>query len=364
MLCRVGRDLQNNHPATVRCSELVHDPTTGLPYRPPCGEIMETRGQFEECGHPRLTRCGIGPDSLCQSQCAFVHPCGHHCEGTCNEHLQLGANHPPCSRRCQKLCDKCSGTCDGQCHGDKPCPPCVRPCTKTLCKHIGVCSQPCAAECDTCDQPCEYGCSHQGHCNSLCGEKCSIPGCSERCETIFECGHRCTGVCGLPCIKPCEICSGLIPNTNPDDARMKLSCGHVVGISEIASHNQLNMDSSHDTETHSNLTCPSHDCKATTEVRKTPFARFEAEPKPVELREAFLFSNKTFSIGVEMIKDMRVRLAGDLDIYLGYLSPDNELVKMHMQPETISTYIENSVLQNMESLEHWILERTQKFSIL
>ena len=180
----------------------------------------------------------------CNVPCGSKLPCGHHCTLKCHAtalHDRIGCpepcpkHHEPCGHQCRNACGEPCGdcefklssvtlscghsamrTCAGIQEDDKiVCSVRLDPIQLT-CGHVvqPLCSvrdQP--LECtEMCDQLLECGHRCRANCHT-CTVSSSHPQCTSLCRKELQCGHRCAGICHIgsncpPCQLPCKRSCG------------------------------------------------------------------------------------------------------------------------------------------------------------
>lgn len=175
----------------------------------PCGDCKEEVTKIIiSCGHTVKVKCCETPNRKnCRQKCPLLLPCGHQCQAKCYQ---------DCTTLCRQFVDDpISGACG---HTFKiPCSArnytsnnydilkyCTEPCNALLgCKHR------CAGTCGKCAQGrIHISCQEQCGQIMVCGHACEIP-CREAClpckkKCTFRCVHSACGKnCGVPCV-PCK----------------------------------------------------------------------------------------------------------------------------------------------------------------
>ena len=151
----------------------------------------------------------------CRERCTKKLECGHSCMNLCSE---------PCTENCIAMvtesCPKGVHKLKVKC-GDSP-PLCNQKCPNKLpCGHS--CKMKCSEECkELCDMIIEKRNCACGHTHdSKCGDQsCS---CKQKCQTILECGHKCSGKCG-------NCFSSRIHAPCPFEVHAKRYCGHYATV--------------------------------------------------------------------------------------------------------------------------------------
>ena len=117
------------------------------------------------------------PDGGCQRLCKQRLECGHACRQLCHprdaEHLEYR-----CVQPCSKKMKGCDHECPNLCWEA-----CERHCGKLVTKTLPVCGHNAQVRCDTSPLKVE---------------------CKERCEKSLSCCHQCQAYCGAPCTKKCQ----------------------------------------------------------------------------------------------------------------------------------------------------------------
>ncbi|CAO3634596.1 unnamed protein product [Mucor hiemalis] len=184
----------------------------------------------------------------CSTPCGHLMSDGHVCKETCHflSHDAVVC-HEPCNRLRPSVCTHaCTNMCF-ECSKNGACPPCEENVTLTLsCGHVvsGVChtvqtlnSKKCQAPV-TAQMPCEHEIVTMCHkaqdisklrcevkievtleCGHVAVAKCgSEPMCTEMCSGVYECGHSCQNMCGMPHSHERAQC--------PASCSKQLICGH------------------------------------------------------------------------------------------------------------------------------------------
>ena len=226
-----------NVPCTVKCQNHVTSDQ-------PCGHritqkcyvtrilgLSRCEKQLKKqltCGHSCLIKCHESERNIkCKEEVLRTYPCNHTAKLLCHQ----SPDPFKCKDKCQEILvcgHQCSGVC-GQCNGrhmHQTCPydvKLIRYCGHTVstrcnglndtcsmdytfsCPHSTV-SLKCPEPFPLCTKPCTWVCPHY-HCDKKCSELCNRPRCDERCGKLLNCGHRCHGVCGEPCLTICLDCN-------------------------------------------------------------------------------------------------------------------------------------------------------------
>ena len=180
----------------------------------------------------------------CDVPCGSKLPCGHYCAMKC--HAPALHNRIGCSQPCEKHHEACGHQCTKTC--GEPCGPCEFELSSVMlsCGHMKVraCGGAQAEKeiiCNILLEPIQLACGHVQRlvcstkdqplkctdvCNNLlkCGHRCranchrctiskSHPPCSSVCEKELKCGHRCAAICHFgddcpPCQLPCTRSCG------------------------------------------------------------------------------------------------------------------------------------------------------------
>ena len=180
----------------------------------------------------------------CDVPCGSKLPCGHYCTLKC--HAPALHNRIGCRQACQKHHEACGHQCTKTC--GEPCGACEIELSSVMlsCGHVKVqacggaqaekeitcnvvlepiqlaCGHVQRLVCSTKDQPlkCTDVCNHLLKCGHRCRANChrctiskSHPPCSSVCEQELKCGHRCAAICHFgddcpPCQLPCTRSCG------------------------------------------------------------------------------------------------------------------------------------------------------------
>ncbi|OAS99706.1 uncharacterized protein BDCG_16275 [Blastomyces dermatitidis ER-3] len=149
----------------------------------------------------------------CQARCNQLLPCGHICTQSCHP-LELHASSiMKCEAKCNKVHETCKHPCTKACW--EPCGSCIASSSKRSlrCRHDIMI--PCAEQksnipplCQIVVEELTLRCGHKFL--VICGFRDQEPLCSEACDFILDCGHRCVGVCETchktghaPCAQKC-----------------------------------------------------------------------------------------------------------------------------------------------------------------
>jgi len=192
----IGRSLLiycQNHPQDIKKIGNPEDFRTR-----PEGGCLKICNQRLPCGHSCPRICHIRDNDHKKSRCFKVCnkplPCGHFCSSKCIE-CQKKANCKPCNKSTTKQLP-CGHSAHVKCSTDIYHTYCTEPCNRILdCGHRcnKTCSQPCVTRCQelvTKMLPC-------GHQNKVkCFEDPSMTLCSHPCKTVLECEDICGGTCG------------------------------------------------------------------------------------------------------------------------------------------------------------------------
>ncbi|OJD18137.1 hypothetical protein AJ78_01803 [Emergomyces pasteurianus Ep9510] len=150
----------------------------------------------------------------CQKLCNQLLPCGHICTQSCHPFELHSSSIMKCGENCNKLHDACKHACIKACW--EPCGPCtVSLSTMSLrCGHVVLvtCAEKKSKTPPLCQAIVEKLILHCGHRFVVtCGVRDQQPLCTESCDSILACGHRCKGVCETcsktkhaPCSQKCS----------------------------------------------------------------------------------------------------------------------------------------------------------------
>ena len=184
------------------------------------------------CGHQHMVPCSSTVEDIpCDMICRYPLACGHFCRGKCSN-CRSSHIHKPCeySVRQKHFCGeevrmKCLGV--QNVHNN--------PSTRILhCPHRKV-PYDCNKQVVECQEECQWNCQHH-QCTKVCHEQCDRPRCDKRCNLQLECGHKCVGLCGEPCISVCPECDKdaflkqLKLSDYPVGTFIQLPCGHIFPI--------------------------------------------------------------------------------------------------------------------------------------
>ncbi|XP_070575223.1 NFX1-type zinc finger-containing protein 1-like [Ptychodera flava] len=193
------------HNQTMKCSEDESTYTCKLP----CERNLS-------CAHACPNKCGEECVTLCRVQIThYDWSCGHKVKGPCfytSENCNQRCNVIlPCGHNCQGICGDCI---KNGIHSD-----CKMPCNRTLkCGHN--CTKLCCEQCnDICLKDVKKTFEECGHkTKTKCYER--RPFCPLKCDSVLDCGHKCTGICGI-----CKRSSGR-HNICTQKCERMLLCGH------------------------------------------------------------------------------------------------------------------------------------------
>ncbi|GET02004.1 NFX1-type zinc finger-containing protein 1 [Rhizophagus clarus] len=164
-------------------------------------ECSEKKEFKFNCGHITTIPCGTR-FPICQETCGKPFPCGHRCQRQC------GTEHNHERSDCLSECTKvliCGHQCANGCNEpNRHTSFCSKQC-RIKCMHGRVCPKACFEKCTSCREPCPWKCQHH-KCNRKCFELCDRNPCTQRCQEVFKCGHKCNGYCGEKC-PPCLKCN-------------------------------------------------------------------------------------------------------------------------------------------------------------
>ena len=200
--------------------------------------IITTENDFDNC-----------PEGGCQEICKKRMKCGHVCEKTCHVYDCNSINclkpcpkiNPNCSleiHKCSKRCYEDCGRCEAivskrlpcghihekcKCYEDVMEIKCTEKCNKILkCGH--KCPGYCSEDCNS------LSCKEKIKCKLLCGHineiECHLLKnvnqiiCQEKCNQVLPCGHKCQGTCG-------ECLEGTLHKKCESNCGRNLPCGHI-----------------------------------------------------------------------------------------------------------------------------------------
>ncbi|XP_023016144.2 NFX1-type zinc finger-containing protein 1 isoform X1 [Leptinotarsa decemlineata] len=176
-----------------------------------CGPCLVTVEKIiQECGHKIKTKCCEKPKRQhCKEKCIRKLVCGHHCQNKCRD---------SCTTRCEKM---------KNCNLPSPCGHIVKqiPCFQIYATDeilMKYCTEPCQ-QILQCQHKCTGNCGEcfQGRLHKRCADKCGVPlvcnhecpiPCREACKPCekkcnYRCSHgRCTKKCGEICVKCMHEC--------------------------------------------------------------------------------------------------------------------------------------------------------------
>lgn len=187
---KLKKQLSCGHSCSVRCYESERNVL--------CKEMVL---RSYPCNHTAKMPCHQKPDLFkCKDKCQKILICGHKCSGVCGQCYQRNV-HQTCPYDV-KLTRYCGHTVSTRCTGLND--TCSMEYTFS-CPHSTV-NLKCPQPFPMCTKPCAWVCPHH-HCDRKCSELCNRPRCNERCGEVLNCGHRCHGVCGEPCLTVCLECN-------------------------------------------------------------------------------------------------------------------------------------------------------------
>ncbi|KLJ08393.1 hypothetical protein EMPG_16163 [Blastomyces silverae] len=149
----------------------------------------------------------------CRARCNQLLPCGHICTQSCHPFELHASSIMKCEEKCNKVHETCKHACTKACW--EPC----GSCTASLSKRSLRCGHdimiPCAERkfntpplCQIIVEELTLRCGHKFL--AMCGFRDQEPLCTEACDFILNCGHRCVGVCETcrktghaPCAQKC-----------------------------------------------------------------------------------------------------------------------------------------------------------------
>ncbi|XP_033626581.1 NFX1-type zinc finger-containing protein 1-like [Asterias rubens] len=262
--------LQCGHPCSNKCCEpcptdgedAQTESTRNLPAKA-CQRSV--RKKFRGCHHSVVLPCYKDVESVvCAERCTKVLSCSHKCPNRCGD--PCPSSNPKktdtyCDwnddgnssseqddlyvRKCQHFVNKkipsCGHVIESPCYKSVESLVCPKPCEKILpCGHQceNKCGEPCPnEECTSSDdeeemnenefvkQKCQVTVSKQlpdcwHFMNLPCYKKAESVDCSNPCEKILKCGHKCPNECGETCLES-EQCDALVE-------RNLSGCGHKV----------------------------------------------------------------------------------------------------------------------------------------
>ncbi|XP_038069842.1 NFX1-type zinc finger-containing protein 1-like [Patiria miniata] len=270
---RVWRDLPNcNHRAEMNCHK---DPETiqcrgkcervlecGHPCEKLCWESCTTFCRVEvertlpKCGHTVSMDCGAKPDTrklgkimygpstddpyTCKERCEKMLECGHRCPNVCGipciklpshyRYLRFRMNVKACDEPVERTYTSCGHRVRVPCHKDISDVPCSDRCEKLLsCGHR--CPRKCYKKCprETIDEKTIYTKARQ---SIAAVGAYLLSRCQESCERELPCGHKCPNKCGEPCPPvQVEAIKIYLYNECQEEVKKKLpGCDHYVSV--------------------------------------------------------------------------------------------------------------------------------------
>ncbi|XP_071786066.1 NFX1-type zinc finger-containing protein 1-like [Asterias amurensis] len=241
----------------------------------PCKCKLRVNRKLPSCEHSARLPCYQDVNSYqCVKKCQKMLPCGHSCSNKCCEPCPADGEDDPTEstrkknetycdwdddgnssseqddiyvRKCQQFVNKkipfCGHVIESPCYKSVESLVCPKPCEKILsCGHQceNKCGEPCPnEECTSSDdeeemnenefvkQKCQVTvykqlpeCFH--FMNLPCYKKAGSAECSNPCEKIMKCGHKCPNECGETCLGS-EQCDECVEKTLPP-------CGHVIKL--------------------------------------------------------------------------------------------------------------------------------------
>jgi hypothetical protein len=166
------------------------------------------------------------PEGGCDEPCGRTLHCGHICPRICHvydkEHETV-----VCKEKCKQIACELGHRCEDKCHYPDKCKPCAVLVNKIipLCKHeirIKCSSDPSKA---FCQKPCDKSLSCGHPCTQMCGKDCKSKLCTAIVEVYSLCGHRVEIECG----KQTDVKTQLKNCTEKCDSL--LDCGHRCQVS-------------------------------------------------------------------------------------------------------------------------------------
>ena len=253
-LIRKCFETPEKYPCTEKCLKKLR---CDHPCRNLCYEICSMKCEFRvmksyPCGHKHNLACSTPiEEHPCDNFCRAPLACGHRCRGKCSD-CWSSRIHKPCeyhisqNHYCgENIKMKCVGL--SNCHATAAESP-------TKLKVLHCMHKPGPYDCTTehymCTEQCRWECPHL-MCTKLCHEPCNRPPCDKRCPKVMECGHRCIGLCGEPCINTCHDCDadafkGLLQSPgaySAEETYTQLPCGHIFTVKDMDRHTDRMPDS-------------------------------------------------------------------------------------------------------------------------
>ena len=227
---------------TMRCKRKLE---CGHDCKNSCIERCTTKCRFlvvkaYPCGHKHRLPCYMPiEDAPCDMFCRAPLACGHLCQGMCSD-CNLTRIHNPCTYTVslRHYCGErtrlfCSGISDKHTTSKGQVIECPHGSNLWKCYDpLPFCRKPC-------QWACPKNCRHPKTCSKACYEHCDRDPCNKNCAEVAECGHRCVGLCGEPCITLCPLCNPeqfasqhkLSKPFSLGDRYIQLPCGHIFTVS-------------------------------------------------------------------------------------------------------------------------------------
>ena len=162
-------------------------------------------------------------NTKCKQNCPKILQCGHKCKYKCH---QCKEGCQPCSEPMIKRIDRCGHEVEMPCHQNPLKFACTEPCGKILdCGHLcqELCSRVCTTHCRVHVEK-EMPCGHVNNIPCYFDASSTSIQCMEPCDENLDCGHKCSGRCGL-----CQ--RGRLHVRCQSQCGRRLVCSHVCNFS-------------------------------------------------------------------------------------------------------------------------------------
>uniref|UniRef100_A0AAR5PM44 RZ-type domain-containing protein n=1 Tax=Dendroctonus ponderosae TaxID=77166 RepID=A0AAR5PM44_DENPD len=165
-----------------------------------CDECLNKVSRQRSCGHRSKIPCSLDVEEVdCQKPCKLKLPCGHECANPCSKACG------PCKVKVEKTILDCGHSLNIECSVN----PERKHCIARSCPRLLPCGHECQKKCtDQCTDVCTklVDCSIESPCGHVikkieCHMKSTSPKlllkyCSEPCNIMLKCKHKCSGTCG------------------------------------------------------------------------------------------------------------------------------------------------------------------------